>query len=592
MSNIIIGTSGHVDHGKTSLIRALTGINTDRLASEQKQNISIVSGFAYLTINNQDIGIIDVPGHEKFIKNMLTAAHGIDFIMLIIAADDGIMPQTTEHLHLMNLLGLQKGMVVLTKVDLVDQDTLIERQLEIEELCKGTFLENPEIILTSINDENSILNLKNYLENIVINTKPQKIAKQYFRMNIDRAFILEGIGQIITGTSEGKALHVDEQLQIFPSKQIVNVKQIQSHNKVLEVIESNKRCALNIKSNEKIHVKKGDIITTPNTFELTSRIEVETTMLEEIKNHERVKIYLGSSEVIARIKFSKSSAHLILEKPLITMIGDLGIIRKLSPKKTIGGFKVLNAYASRTTTRESVEIESLIEVEAQDFITISDLQKKLVHLNLEEIPHVFSINNKVIYQKNLALILDNIKNIFQNELMHNNLLINIPVQVLLQKLNLNLNIKEFTQLLQHFPELKVITGNVSLIGMQTKLTDEQVHIKNMLINNYKQAKYTPQNISDVKKRIANKSELEKVLNFLIQKQNLVHIENEIYLLDTHYKNLQNFLKNLYQEKQEIALPDVKVYCDCSRKYLVAYLEHFDKINLTQRQGNIRIIKNS
>ena len=351
MKNILIGMAGHIDHGKTTLIKALTGKDMDSLPEEKKRGMTIDIAFTDLDLDGTQVGLIDVPGHEKFIKNMSAGVSGINFVILVIACNDGIMPQTVEHFEIIKLLGIKSGIVVLTKRDLVSEERYHEVVTQCNSFFKGSFLEN-SICSVSPDKPESYTRLKRIIKEKIdrIDRKDQK----RFRLNIDRVFSVKGFGTVVTGTIISGKVSVGDTLTLYPQLKNVRVKNIQNHGKDVEHLESGKRCAINLANIEKDEVKRGDVLAHPDSIYVSDKVDTLFYLLPEnkkIKNNHRVRIDIGTDEVIGRIIFldrnfiiggDYAPAQLKLETPISGQIHDIGIVRDYSPVKTIGSIKVLN----------------------------------------------------------------------------------------------------------------------------------------------------------------------------------------------------------------------------------------------------------
>ncbi|KJR43260.1 selenocysteine-specific translation elongation factor [Candidatus Magnetoovum chiemensis] len=348
MRNIILGTAGHIDHGKSALVKALTGIDPDRLKEEKQRGITIDIGFADLLFDDLTVGIIDVPGHERLIKNMLAGAGSIDMALLVIAADESIMPQTKEHLAICSLLDIKTGITVINKIDLVDKEMLELVTEEIKDFLKGTFLENKDISpVSSLTGENIDL-LKDKIKKAA-KSITQKSSKGLFRLPIDRVFTLKGFGTVVTGTAMSGTINVNDNLEILPSRKKTKVRGLQSHNKHIETGCAGGRIAVNLQSIEKDDIKRGDTLVKENTFLTTNKLDVLITLLKnasEIKNRSILHFHIATSETTARIILydrdkllpgQSAFCQIRLKDPILAMNKDRFIIRKFSPLETLGG---------------------------------------------------------------------------------------------------------------------------------------------------------------------------------------------------------------------------------------------------------------
>lgn len=587
MSNLVIGTAGHIDHGKTTLIKALTGIDTDRLPQEKIRNITIENGYAYLDFDDQRFSVIDVPGHEKFIKNMLSGAAGIDYVILVIAADDGIMPQTIEHLNLLNLLKVKNGCIALTKSDLVSPEIVEQRKIEIEELVDNSFLKGAPIFKIDYKSDDKILHLKNYLKGFCLNYEREDLNVEYFKMYIDRAFILNGVGQVVTGTTQGKTVHLKEKLMLFPSMQEVSIRQIQSHNEAKESIAAGTRCSLNITAQKDVMVHKGDVLTTIGHYRPTSRLDVTLELIGELKQNERVKVYIGSDEILGRFKMFDTYAQLVLEKEVLVHKGEIGIIRKLSPAITLGGFTVTNPYASKNSQGQYSFVDHL---KANDFITQKELQSFDLQIPVEiEQLNALTFGDYLIHQDNYHQLVENTINLIQEYYDNFPLAIGLDKQILFDKLNIKIPYHMFTEIYVDEPRIIFDQSYVKLRNHNITLTPEQITIKNQIVVAYKNIPYTPPKPDELKEQVKDKNLFNVVFKYLVDFEILIRIYDDIYLLDTQVKELATQLEDIYEQTSQITLQAVKDYTNASRKFNVAYLEYFDKINFTRRVDEYRVI---
>ena len=357
----IIGTAGHIDHGKTALIGALTGQDTDRLKEEKERGISIDLGFAYLDLSNGErVGIVDVPGHERFIRNMLAGAHGIDLVLLVVAADDGVMPQTEEHLDILHLLGTRHGIVAITKADLVDAARLAAVQEEVEILLAGTTLEGSPVVPVSAITGLGLETLRQAIEQQLAGyVRPA--AGGYFRLPVDRAFVMHGHGVVVTGTATAGTVHVGDAVRVLPGGEEVRVRSVQVHGQEVAEATHGQRVALNLAGVERTAVVRGHVVCDPQldrtTDRFDARVEIRPAAGRPVKSHEVVRLYLGTAEVIGKLVLldgaaqlaprSAAYAQLVLREPLHALRGDRFILRNQSAQRTIGGGEVVHPFAQR-----------------------------------------------------------------------------------------------------------------------------------------------------------------------------------------------------------------------------------------------------
>ncbi len=371
MQNIIIGTAGHIDHGKTALIKALTGVETDRLPEEKKRGITIESGFAYLDApDGVRLGIIDVPGHEKFIGNMLACASGIDLALLVVAADEGIMPQTREHLDILGLLGVKRGIIVLTKADLVDSETLAKTGKYVKNAVAATFLKDADIVAVSSKTGDGIDNLRTqiFIESAKI---PTKHGTGGFRLPVDRVFSVVGFGTVVTGTLTDGTLNLSDSASLYPSDAPVRIRGLEVHSQPVEAAFAGQRVAVNL-AVKKEEVSRGDVLAETGSLKPTLLLQVNLEVLKNalfsVKNRSRVHVYLGAKKLVGKVVLlgktmlnpdQKCEAQVYFDEPVTAKVGDHFIIRFYSPQVTIGGGVVIDAAPTKFR-KEKIESKAKI----------------------------------------------------------------------------------------------------------------------------------------------------------------------------------------------------------------------------------------
>jgi selenocysteine-specific elongation factor len=376
--SIIVGTAGHIDHGKSALVEALTGTHPDRLAEEKRRGITIDLGFAFLEEENIRFGFIDVPGHERFVSNMLAGASGLDLVLLVIATDESIKPQTREHFEICRLLGVNRGVIALTKSDLVDADTVELGRLEIEDYLRGSFLENAPIVPVSAKTGAGLTDLKRQLHAIATQCAG-KDASRPFRLPIDRAFAIKGFGAVVTGTLISGSVAAEDQVELFPSRQILRVRGVQSGGKTATRATAGQRTAVNLAGIEHTALKRGMAIAAPNRFRPTKRIDVRLQLLHSaaapLKHRARAHFHANTSETIAEVHLYNTRelrpsettlGHLRLAEEILLLPGDRFIIRQFSPVTTIGGGVVLDTLARRPSAKDSARTAFLETIERND----------------------------------------------------------------------------------------------------------------------------------------------------------------------------------------------------------------------------------
>ncbi len=366
MRHIIVGTAGHIDHGKTALVKALTGADTDRLAEEKRRGISIDLGFAHLDVTPElRLGFIDVPGHERFVKNMLAGASGIDVVLMVIAAGESIMPQTREHFEISRLLGLRHGVIAMTKADLADADTLELTRLEIEEFVAGSFLEGAPVVAVSSITGAGIVELREALRKAA-SSASIKDASSYFRLPIDRSFSMRGHGSVVTGTLIAGTLKVEDEVEMFPAGKRARVRGLQIHGAASDRALAGERTAVNLGGVDTAEIQRGMVLAPPGLFRTTSCIDTTFELLRgarPLKHRAPVHFHAGTAEVEAEARLlaslepmkpgSRAHVRFLLREPLLILPGDRFIVRMFSPVVTIGGGVVLDAAPPQRIRRAS-----------------------------------------------------------------------------------------------------------------------------------------------------------------------------------------------------------------------------------------------
>lgn len=368
--SLVVGTAGHIDHGKTQLVKALTGIDCDRLGEEKKRGITIELGFAPLVLPSERvISLIDVPGHDRFIRQMVSGASGVDAVMLVVAADEGVMPQTREHLDILCLLGVQHGIVAITKKDLVDEEMLALVEEDVRTLTAGTFLEGCPVVSVSSVTGAGIDELRRALERLVDQVKPRERSGAYF-MPIDRAFPVAGFGTVVTGTAYKGSIAPGEEIEVYPSGRRSRVRSVQVHGKTVESAYAGQRVAMCLNDLDLNEIRHGDVVCADGVYKATSCLDVMLKLLgfvpEPLEHWQRVRLHIGTSDVLARVSLldeknlrpgQTAPVQLVLEEPVVASLGQRFVIRFYSPLRTIGGGEVLVPYASRPSGRKRRESE-------------------------------------------------------------------------------------------------------------------------------------------------------------------------------------------------------------------------------------------
>ncbi|KXZ40113.1 selenocysteine-specific elongation factor [Alkalithermobacter thermoalcaliphilus JW-YL-7 = DSM 7308] len=625
MKNVIIGTAGHIDHGKTTLIKALTGKDTDRLKEEKKRGISIDLGFAYFDLpSGKRAGIIDVPGHEKFIKNMLAGVSGMDVVLFVVAADEGVMPQTIEHLDILNFIEINNGIIVITKCDLVDDDFLMLVKEDIKEKVKGTFLEDAKIIEV---DSVSKRGIDELIYNIDILTEnvEEKNLNSYPRMHIDRVFTMKGFGTVVTGTLiEGK-INLDDEVVIYPKDIKTKIRGIQVHGKAVKTAYAGQRSAINLSNVKVEELERGDILAYPNCMQESMMIDVKVKLTRysnvNVNYWDRVRLYHGTREILARIVpldreeltcEQEGYCQLRLDDTIVAKKGDRFVIRSYSPMKTIGGGIILDPNPKKHKRFDKKVIDSLKLKEKGD---LKEIINQTIKRYSKEYPDIKTIlkytgeNEEVVNENILQLMKDKtilcINKIYIHKEHYEMLkektikLLNsfhkeyplkegIIKEELRSKVEASLKTKDFDALLELFLEDKLINIKNNLVstwGFEVKFTNEDIKIKKEIEQKLLSDGFTPRNIKDI---TLNNPRYEQVLQAL-DNNTVVILDDNLAYHKKYYDKALNLLKDHINKNGHITLSEFKELMGVSRKYSIALLEYFDKIKITKRIEDKRVL---
>ncbi|MDQ0478890.1 selenocysteine-specific translation elongation factor [Hathewaya limosa] len=634
MKNIIIGTAGHIDHGKTTLIKALTGRQTDTLREEQERGISINLGFTFFDLpSKRRAGIIDVPGHEKFIKNMLAGISGIDLVLLVIAADEGIMPQTKEHFEILQLLDVKKGIIVLTKTDMVDKDWLEMIEEDVKEYFKGTFLENAHIHKVSSKTKEGIDELVNDIDELTSEIK-SKDLEGHFRLPVDRSFSVSGFGTVVTGTILSGTVKVGDTVEIYPKKIVSKIRSIQVHGESKQIGEAGQRCALNIANVKLNDVKRGFVISGENLMEPSMIVDCKLYYLKSMDkpllNRQRVRLYHGTDEILCRVIIldrdelepgESAFVQLRLESELTAQRNDRFVIRSYSPMYTIGGGSIISPvskkakrfnedYIEELRLKESGKTEGIIE---NSIKKVSDTFPGLAQIikllgkneqNIEEKLKELVEQNKVlklnstdksvyIHKDYLLNRIEEIKKLLEIYHKNNPLKIGMGKEELKSKIfSMSLKQKLYDEVLGILQEEKIIKFSesfVSLYDFNVKLNKEQERMKEKILRAYEEGKYNPLKVNELEETEKDKKTFKMVYTMLLDNKELSKISEEYIILNKYYIAGKDKIVNFIKENGKLSTSQGRELLDTNRKYAVAFLEHMDNIKVTKRVENERIL---
>ena len=632
--NIILGTAGHIDHGKTSLVKALTGIETDRLKEERERGITIELGFASLLLSTgQTVGIVDMPGHEKFVKNMVAGASGIDVVTMVIAADEGVMPQTKEHMEICNLMGVEHGMIALTKIDLVDDD-LLELALEdINDFVKGTFLENKPVVAISCVNDDGIKDFVLTLENICASIKEKKTSS-LFKLPIDRVFSMKGFGTVITGTLTLGNINVGDNVMIYPEKITSKIRGIQVHGSMVEKAEQGMRTAINLQSLDKKTLNRGDVLSTPDTlipsYIVDAQFHYLKTNEKPIKNRTKIRFHSGTREFLGYIILldkdelfpnEKAFVQFKLESFVCCIKDDRYVVRSYSPVKTIGGGAVLNPLSKnhKRFNKTIIQgIQSLCEKNHEESILFFLSLEKHSGLSFAKLRIMTNLSEKkllIVLQKLLStqkiILVDKEKQIYIHEAFFkvftktiiqkldeyhtkNPLKKGMPTQELKSKFQYIKAAKFFNIVFNKLSEKNLIVLDKDLIRLskhKVALKSDQHKIKEDIKQIYKISGLTPPFFKDIcaKFKIEKKTAFD-VLDMLILEKEIIKAKEELFFHKDNINSLKQKLIGFLSTKGSITTSEFKNMTNVSRKYAIPLIEYFDSIKLTIRIGDTRQLR--
>ncbi|MEJ2037333.1 MAG: selenocysteine-specific translation elongation factor [Desulfosarcinaceae bacterium] len=634
MKEIILGTAGHIDHGKTSLIKTITGVNTDRLKEEQERGITIELGFASLQLpSGTMVGIVDVPGHEKFVKNMVAGATGIDLVALVVAADEGIMPQTREHMEICTLLDIRHGLVVLTKTDLVDEEWLELVEEEVTSFTRGTFLEGAPIVqFSAVSGQGAEEFIKQV--DLLGRDIPQRTSSGLFRLPIDRVFSMKGFGTVITGTLASGAVSVGEQVMVYPSGITSKVRGLQVHNQSVQTARAGMRTAINFQGLEKETVNRGDVVAAPGTLTPSYMIDAALNSLpgneKAIKNRARVRFHTGTSEIMAIIVLldreemapgERALVQIRLESPVNLVRGDHFVLRSYSPVRTIAGGWIINpipekhkrnkkevmGHLTALTSSEPAEIvERQVQSRGFEGCSFRDLRimTNLAEKQLEQIlqsmmshQHLVQVDKEkrtFVHQNAFEALQAKAGDHLSAFHAKNPLKQGMSREELKSKLPATMDVKLFTLLLNHMIKHNVLSQKediVHLVEHEVSLGDDQQSVREEILEIYREADLTPPYLKDVCQTLkTNERQARQVVDLLVKENLMVKIKGDLYYHHEPLTRLKEKIVNYLIDNGEISTPQFKDMTGASRKYVIALIEHFDSIQLTIRVGDLRQLR--
>jgi len=634
MKHLIAGTAGHIDHGKSALVLALTGTDPDRWEEEKKRGITIDLGFAHLDLDDEvRVGFVDVPGHERFVKNMLAGVGGIDLVLLVVAADESIKPQTREHFDICRLLNVPNGLVVITKCDLVDRDMLDLVRLEVQELARGSFLENAPIIAASAKTGEGLDDIRNELRRLAgrILARPLGLP---FRLPIDRAFVMKGFGTVVTGTLIAGSIHKDEEGEIFPDGRRARVRGIQVHNAPAEIAVAGQRTALNLAGVETSEIARGMVLAAPGIFQATSRLDCSLTLLPSarpLKNRARVHFHSGTAETVAEVVLldarelapgMRGYVQLRLAHPGLFLPGDRFIVRQFSPVITIGGGVVLDNLPGRHRLLDPAAAQSLpvlekgsdeerleLLVREAGEASMSMLTARMgrTEAEIDRLGRTLEAKKRLARLGQPAGVLIHAENFMQlaGEVVKqlDSFHAGNPLVAGIAREDLRGRIRGrrkqapspavFNALLQHLERAGKIEASgetVRRAGRTVELDAQEKGARDQIVQAFESAGLAVPAAGEVLAGLKiDRARAAKILQLLLKEKVLVKVAEDLIFHSAALAGLRTLLARQKSKSERINVGVFKELTGLSRKYAIPLLEYLDRERVTRRQGDERII---
>lgn len=637
--NIIVGTAGHIDHGKTALVKALTGVDADRLPEEKRRGITVDIGFAETAVGDVHFGFVDVPGHERFVKNMLAGASGIDIVLLVIAADEGVMPQTREHFDICRLLGVNAGIIALTKSDLVDAETLELAKLDALELIAGSFLENAPIIAISSRAGDGIDELK---KSLVVSAGELTKAKddRIARLPIDRSFSMKGFGAVVTGTLASGEINEGDELELLPLDVKVRVRGLQTYGKSVKTATAGQRVAINLAGIDHGKITRGIVLAEPNVIRPSQIVDAEIEVLSDaaksLRTRQRVRVHIGTSETLARMQILNSSAEIIagekdlaqirFETQVVADAGEHFIIRSYSPQHTIAGGVVIDTFAAKHRRKDldnartnlhkllsatddiAVKVRLLIDIAETSGLSFAELQSRTslkgsslrtaIDSNIAD-KSIVAAGERFVAIKSFDELKNSIECAINNFHKNEPIAKGLSRESLREKLATHLSPDVFNAVilgLQASGTVVIDKDVVKLANHKTELTPDELALSKKLVASYVNARLEPQRLDDVLElAIAGTqfscAEARKLFQIHIDSRTIIKVTDEFYFAKSVVDKLAGKVREFADsgDNRLIDMAKFKELAGVSRKFAIPILEYFDREKITQRVGDKRII---
>lgn len=632
-TDLILGTAGHIDHGKTSLIRVLTGIDTDRLPEEKKRGITIELGFAHLEVGPYRLGVVDVPGHERFVRNMLAGATGIDVALLVVAADDSVKPQTREHLEILRLLRLRHGVIALTKCDLADADWMDLVEEEIRELVRPSFLADAAIVRTSAHTGEGLDVLKQELADAAGKAAAERpaVERQPFRLAIDRAFTVAGHGTVVTGSVTSGGARLADELVIEPGGLTVRVRGLQNHDQAVEEIHRGQRAAINLAGVHHDQIQRGQELSSPGHLVpsrlLTVRLNALASVQKPIRNRTRVRVHIGTAELMGNISLLDrdelspgewTSAQLFLSQPAVATWGQAFVVRSESPVATIGGGQVLDPAAERIRKKEAARIARVSDLASDDEQTRAGAALYFSGLRgwrPEELSRTAGVFDVQAAAKKLAdrgelieLRLSPTRKLVVSrqalEEMHARLEESLAKLHQRYPLQSTVDASRLTSRFEYLSNPALIDAllkrleaegrirrtpkGIALKGHGPQLSKNEQKLYEEIVERFRIAALTPPTIDEIRSQAArNQAVVPQLVALAVSDGQLVQIAAGFFLHAEVEQDVRHKLASALSEKDGLTVSEIRELLGTSRKYAVPLCEYLDQAGFTRREGDVR-----
>lgn len=635
--DIIVGTAGHIDHGKTALVKALTGIDADRLPEEKQRGITIDIGFAELELGEFHFGFVDVPGHERFVKNMLAGASGVDLVLLVIAADEGVMPQTREHFEICRLLGMRSGVVALNKKDLVDDETVELVKAEAAELVAGSFLQDAPVVAVSSRSGEGIDELRKTMLEAATRLRRSN-AETVARVPIDRSFTVKGFGTVVTGTLISGTITEADELDLLPERRLVRVRGLQTHSKPVRSVHAGQRVALNLGGIDHAEISRGMVLAARNSLEpaqvLDAEIEMLTDVKRELRSRQRVRIHIGTAEALARVQVlndtgriepgKRDLAQLRLEIPVTAIPNDRFIIRSYSPQRTIGGGRVVDAMAAKHRQKDVNTVrlklhgmlragddrpqllghfldsaggrglsfaaiqartgwrKEILEEAIRNGIRTGSIVQADPFLLTSE--HFFVLKETTVSEVEKAHRDDPLSPGMMRETLRERVFGSIPTEI-------------FQAVVSSLEADKILLSRkdtVGIAGRGTTLSADEAMLLESLRKIYIEARLEVPKLDEALANSMERTKFQrpharKIFQLLLDNGELVKVTDEFYFSKPAVSSLIDRIRAEASGDRLIDVPAFKELAGVSRKYAIPLLEYFDREKVTLRKGDKRLI---